>query len=354
MGYNVERFWHTYLKNNFYPYDAQNRAASLAYDTMHYVDLAASVQHTFEVICQSLVERIKALTGENNLALGGGCALNCSMNAYISRQGTFDNIYIMPAANDAGCSIGAALALSYTLNPSADTPSVLTAPDFGRAYNDDDIIAAIKSSGFIPQKLSSDEFAERVATDLENGKIIDWFRGRDEMGPRALGRRSFMANPTQRGAMGRLNKIKGREMWPPLAPSILEEHAEMVLEGSMERGLHRYMLGVATVRPEWCPKIPATVHIDFTCRPHFVQKEHDGLYWTVIEAFYKKTGIPLVCNTSLNVAGQPIVHTPQEVLKVFATQNDIETLVLGDFYLTKGKVLENGQHLEQNLSLASK
>lgn len=336
---NMWRFWHNYYEQHFYPYDGQGNQSSAAYDIAHYVDLAASVQHKLETICQGLAERVKQLTGEKNLVLSGGCALNCSMNAYLSRQNIFENLYVFPAANDAGCSIGAALALSHTLEPPATTPPRLIAPAFGRAYTDAEITAAFRAQGLTPEKLPPIELAERVATDLANHKIVAWFRGKDELGPRALGRRSFMANPAQRETLGRLNQIKGREMWRPLAPSILAEQAETVLEGSMERGLHRYMLGVATIRPEWRAKIPAVVHIDFTCRPHFVQQDHDGLYWEVINRFYEKTGIPLVCNTSLNVAGQPLVHKPEEVLDIFTTRDDVQTLVIEGFYLTKTKTI---------------
>ena len=329
------QFWHNYYAQNIYPYDHQDKQHSAAYDVAHYVDLAATVQHKLEDICHSLAERVKQLTGEKNLVMSGGCALNCSMNAYLSRQNIFENIYVFPAANDAGCSVGAALALSYTLEPPTKIPPRLSAPDFGCTYSDTEITTAIKAYGLVPQKLLPDELAEQVATDLANDKVVAWFRGKDEFGPRALGRRSFLANPSQRENLGRLNRIKGREMWRPLAPSILEDYAEKVLEGSMDPGLHRYMLGVATIRPEWRTKIPAVVHIDFTCRPHFVQKDHDGLYWQVINKFYEKTGIPLVCNTSLNVAGQPLVHKPEEVLDIFTSQDDVQTLVIDGFYLTK-------------------
>ena len=325
--------WHDYYQQYFYPYDAQSRSA--AYDVMHYVDLAASVQHKLDAICLGLAKRIKTLTGEKNLVLSGGCALNCTMNAYLSRQNIFDNIHVFPAANDAGCSIGAALALAHFLEPTVTTPPRLIAPAFGRDYSDTEIAAAIKAYGFTPQKLLPGELAERVAADLVNNKIVAWFRGKDELGPRALGRRSFLSNPARRENLGRLNRIKGREMWRPLAPSILDEQAETVLEGSMERGLHRYMLGVATIRPEWRAKAPAVVHTDFTTRPHFVQQEHDGLYWEMIHRFFEKTGIPLVCNTSLNVAGQPLVHRPAEALEIFATTADVGTLVMEGFYLTK-------------------
>ncbi|MCB0613134.1 MAG: hypothetical protein KDC75_07495 [Phaeodactylibacter sp.] len=335
------KLWHQYYEQHFYPYDGHSRISSNSYDTMHYVDLAATVQRKLEDICQRLAERLRSLTGEKNLVLSGGCALNCSMNAYLSRKNIFENIYVFPAANDAGCSIGAALALSFTKEPPKATPPRLVAPAFGRAYTDEEIIEAIRAYGFTPQQLSSDELAERVAADLADGKIVAWFRGKDELGPRALGRRSFLGNPAQRETLGRLNKIKGREMWRPLAPSILEEQAETVLESSMERGLHRYMLGVATIRPEWRAKVPAVVHVDFSTRPHFVQQEHDGAYWKMIRQFYEKTGIPLVCNTSLNVAGQPIVHRPEEVLDIFSTQDDVQTLALEGFYLTKKEPEKN-------------
>lgn len=332
---HMGRFWHDYFRTHFYPYDSQSGATSPAYDIAHYADLSASVQQTLETICLRLAERVQKLTGEQNLVISGGVALNCTMNAYLSQQNVFENIYVFPAANDAGCSVGAALALAYEFAPPATTPPRLTAPDFGRSYNTEEITAAFQAYGFTPERLCPSTLAERVATDLANDKIVAWFCGRDELGPRALGRRSFMANPAQRTTLGRLNRIKGREMWRPLAPSILEEEAEMVLTGSMEDGLHRYMVGVATIRPEWRTKIPAVVHIDFTCRPHFVREESDGMYWAAINAFYAKSRIPLVCNTSLNVAGQPLVHKPEEVLEIFATQEDVQTVVVEEFYLTK-------------------
>ena len=343
-------FWHDYYTHHFYPYQHAGES-SAAYDVAHFVDLAASVQHKLEEICHQLAERVQKLTSEKNLVLSGGCALNCSMNAYLSRQNIFEHLYAFPAANDAGCSIGAALALSYALEPSVSRPTRLEAPAFGRAYSDEEIISAISKCGFLPQKLASDELAEQVATDLENGKIVAWFRGKDEFGPRALGRRSFLGNPAHRETLGRLNKLKGREMWRPLAPSILEGHAGSVLEGAMEPGLHRYMLGVATIRPEWRSRVPAVVHIDFTCRPHFIREAQDGLYWTMINEFHKKTDIPLVCNTSLNVAGQPIVHRPEEVIKVFGEQDDVQTLVLENFYLTKGNMPKEVNTYQQTSSV---
>jgi len=330
--------WCNYFDDYHYPYrhEWQNQSQPVhGYHIAHYVDFAAMVQRTLEAIVEGLVVRLKDLTGERNLALHGGCALNCTMNALLSRHGTFERIYAFPAANDAGCSVGAALAVSAALGPRQTTHARLIAPDLGFAYGEEAILAALARRRLIAQRLPSEELAHRVARDLAENKICAWFRGRDELGPRALGRRSFLANPTQRSNLGRLNTIKGREMWRPLAPSILAEHAPEVLEGPLDPGIHRYMLGAATIRESWRRRIPAVVHVDFTTRPHLVEQAHDGAYWQVIDGFRALTGIPLVCNTSLNVAGQPLVHTPDDVLDVFLGRDDVQTLVIEDFYLTR-------------------
>lgn len=336
---DIGMFWLYYFEDYYYPYKQTWTSSGWetvkAYHVLHYADFAASVQHTLETIGHNLAIRLKKLTGEKNLVLSGGCALNCTMNELLSRQKIFDRIYVFPAANDAGCSIGAALAISHLLDKPTSPLERLPSPAFGSKYTSDEIITAIKNYGFIPEKLSLEALIERVAEDLAADKIVAWFRGQDEFGPRALGRRSFLANPSHRETLGRLNKIKGREMWRPLAPSVLSEKAEIVLEGPLEPGLHRYMLGTATIRPEWRTKIPAVVHVDFTTRSHLVEKDRDDIYWSLIYRFYQKTGIPLVCNTSLNVAGQPLVHKPEEVLDIFSTKEDVQTLVIEDFYLTK-------------------
>lgn len=331
--------WLYYFEKHHYPYKQdwdkwQQTGTVDAYHIAHYADFAASVQQTLEEIGHNLAVRLKKLTGQKNLVLSGGCALNCSMNAALSQQKIFENIYVFPAANDAGCSIGAALAVSHLVDKSVSSKR-LPSPAFGKAYTTQEAIAVCKQKGFTPQKLSPEELVERVAEDLAADKIVAWFRGRDEFGPRALGRRSFLANPSKRETLGRLNLIKGREMWRPLAPSIISEKAEMVLEGPLDPGLHRYMLGVATIRPEWRTKVPAVVHVDFTTRSHLVDKEQDAIYWSLINRFYQKTGIPLVCNTSLNVAGQPLVHKPEEVLDIYLSKDDVHTLVIEDLYLTK-------------------
>lgn len=329
---NLGQLWMDYFRDAFYPYI---NASGDAYHVAHYADFAASVQHSLETSGIGLAKRIKKLTGERNLVLSGGCALNCSMNAAVSRASIFDHLYVFPGANDAGSSIGAALAVSYAFGNTRAKPSRLIAPTFGRQYRDEEIARAIEAAGFVAERLDEIALCERVAEDLANNRIVAWFSGRDEFGPRALGCRSFLAHPGSRENLGRLNKLKGRERWRPLAPSILEEHAAGVLEGTMETGLHRYMLGVATIRPDWRAKIPALVHVDHTTRPHFVRREDDGRYWLLIETFYRVTGIPLVCNTSLNVAGKPLCHRPEHVLEIFAARQDVHTVVIEGFYLTR-------------------
>ena len=340
---DIGLIWLYYFEDYFYPYKQTWTSAGWetikAYHVAHYADFAATVQQTIEAIGYNLALRLKKLTGEKHLVLSGGCALNCTMNEMLSQRQIFDQIYIFPAPNDAGCSIGAALAVSRLLDTTPVPLERLPSPAFGRTYSSDEIITAIKAYGLIPIELDPEELVEQVAEDLATDKIVAWFRGADEFGPRALGRRSFLANPSHRETLGRLNHIKGREMWRPLAPSILSEQAEVVLEGPLEPGLHRYMLGVATIRPEWRSKIPAVVHVDFTTRSHLVEKDQDGIYWSLIDRFYQKTGIPLVCNTSLNVAGQPLVHTPEEVLDIYTTKADVQTLVIENFYLTKSETI---------------
>lgn len=137
-------------------------------------------------------------------------------------------------------------------------------------------------------------------------------------------------------------RASSREKTPAKqAPSILREKANLVLEGDLEPGLHRYMLGIAIVKSEWRSKIPAVVHVDFSTRSHLVEKEQDGIYWSLINKFYETTGIPLVCNTSLNIAGEPIVHKPEQVLEIYTKQDDVQTLVIENFYLTKTESLYN-------------
>lgn len=338
---DVGMFWVHYFEDYFFPYRQNWDTYKSYYDATNYVDFAASVQKTLENLAHNLALRLKKLTGEKNLVLSGGCALNCNMNSMLSESKLFDNLYVFPAANDAGCSIGAALALSNTIKSPKISVKRLISPGFGRTYTNQEIIKALTKFGFQAEKLSDEEIVDHVAQDLADNKIITWFRGQDEFGPRALGRRSFLSNPSQRETLGRLNKIKGREMWRPLAPSILREKANLVLEGDLEPGLHRYMLGIAIVKSEWRSKIPTVVHVDFSTRSHLVEKEQDGIYWSLINKFYETTGIPLVCNTSLNIAGEPIVHKPEQVLEIYTKQDDVQTLVIENFYLTKTESLYN-------------
>jgi carbamoyltransferase len=174
-----------------------------------------------------------------------------------------------------------------------------------------------------------------VAEDLDTGCIVGWFQGREEIGPRALGRRSLLANPALRDSLIRLNRIKGREPWRPVAPSVLAEHADLVFEPPVNPHLGRFMLTVATVRKDIRRHIPAVVHVDYSARPHLVDRHTDPLYWEMIDRFRARTGIPLICNTSLNVEGEPIVHTPENALNLFKSAHEVNTMAIGPFYLRR-------------------
>lgn len=268
LASDMGKCWFNYFSEEHYPYARKGKHLIEDYLSVpqiahlreehiaHYADLAASVQHSLEQVSRCLVERARILTGEKNLVLSGGVALNCTMNSFLSELKIFDNLYVFPAANDAGCSMGAALAVSHAMNPPKKPKPRLLAPDFGNSYTDEEIKAAIDSHGLTAAKLSAEELAQRVAKDLASHKVVARFCGRDEFGPRALGRRSFLANPGEREMLATMNDIKGREHWRPLAPSVLAEEADTVLSGSMEPGLHRYMLGVATIRTEWRKNFP--------------------------------------------------------------------------------------------------
>ncbi|HEB79311.1 MAG TPA: hypothetical protein ENI79_02405 [Rhodospirillales bacterium] len=300
-----------------------------------HIHFAAEAQATLEAIALNLTCRLKRLTDAPNLLLGGGCALNCCMNSRLAREAGFDDIYAFPAANDAGAAVGAALALSYSLSDGVWTPPPrLVAPDLGVAYDEAAIASELEQQGMIGTPLGSEKLAEAAADLLARDAILMLFNGRDEFGPRALGRRSFVASPAKREITDRLNRIKGREIWRPIAPSILADEADKVLMEAAVPGLDRYMLGVATVRQSWRSCVPAVVHIDGTTRPHLVV-ETDEFYWSMIKAFYRRTGVPMVCNTSLNIRGEPIIHTPKQAIEMFLEQPDVDGLIVGQYLLTR-------------------
>jgi carbamoyltransferase len=317
-------------------------------------DLAFKVQSELEAVMLHISEELHRATGAKNLCLAGGVALNCVANGIIARRGPFENIFIQPAANDAGQAIGLAYHghLKLTTEMSGAAGKRMTArpkldgsrngsPGIkpirhaygGRTYTDQEIGSLLAEAGLEFEELEgNDALIEDAAEGLEKRRIIGWFQGGSEFGPRALGHRSILANPDQKEMKDELNfRVKFREPFRPFAPSTLVERVADVFETA---GESPYMLLVAPVREAWRERVPAITHVDGTARIQTVAADVDPLYHSLISAFERRTGIPLVLNTSFNLQGMPIVESPFDALQCFLF-TDMDSLYLGRFKVTR-------------------
>lgn len=281
--------------------------------TERHWDIACSAQKVLEDTAIYLVKKIKDMTGEENLCMAGGVAFNSVMNGRIFHETPFKRFYVQPAAGDAGCSLGAALMIWHQKlgNP---RKYVMNHSYWGPKFSNDECRTALDEAGLKYETLPDEELLPRLAKMISEGAIIGWFQGRMEWGPRALGARSFLADPRRSDMREILNqKVKLREWFRPLAPSMLEEYGTEVFG----REHHDpFMITVIEVSEEYKPKIPAVVHVDGTARPQMVNKEVNPRYWNLINEFRKVTGIPMLLNTSFNVQ-EPIVCTPEDAIKTF-------------------------------------
>ncbi|MGA7161697.1 MAG: carbamoyltransferase [Bacteroidota bacterium] len=325
--------------------------------TQRELDLARSIQDVTEEIMMRMVRHTKSVTGEKYLCLAGGVALNCVANGKILRSGLFEDIWIQPAAGDAGGSLGAAYIAyhHYLKKPVREKKGrdVQRGSYLGPSYSDDMILAFLQEYHLPFERIEDySEVCERVAEYLTEEKIVGWFQGRMEFGPRALGGRSIIGDARSPTMQKKMNiKIKFREGFRPFAPSVLAEKASEWFELDRESP---YMLLVADVKKDkqkamtdaekklWGidklnilrSEIPAVTHVDYSARIQTVNKIDNQLYYTLIDAFYKKTGCPVIVNTSFNVRGEPIVATPLDAYKCFM-RTDIDVLVVGRFILQK-------------------
>jgi carbamoyltransferase len=285
--------------------------------SQEHAELAASVQVRLEEVLLELVRWLHDRTGERRLTMAGGVALNCVANTRIFAEGPFDEVWVQPAAGDAGTALGAALHVS-------DRVSAMPGADLGRGFSDAEIESVLRTAA-VPFTKPADIAAE-VAEALAANKIVAWFQGRSEYGPRALGRRSLLANPCFPENLTRLNDVKGREQFRPVAPMVLADRAADVFErGPLPSP---YMLFVHDVRPEWTDKIPAVVHVDGTARAQTVAG--DPLLERMLREFEARTGVPVVVNTSLNTAGRPMVDSPRDALECFGS-SPIDLLAIGPY-----------------------
>lgn len=303
--------------------------------TQDHMDIAAGLQAALETSMIHLLRYFKNKTGQTNLCMAGGVALNCTANGLIKRSRIFKDMFIQPAAGDDGTALGAAL---YVFNQQYSKPfrTEMGLPFWGPEYKDNELKEIIDQVTDIEHEYfeSFDELAEKLAEHLNNGKIAGYYQGRMEFGPRALGNRSILADPRDPEMRNRVNSlIKKREEFRPFAPAVLEEAAIEYFDITKgDEKIYSYMLFVTRVREAYRKKLPAITHVDGSARVQTVSKDNNPRFWTVIEAFGKKSGIPVLLNTSFNVRGQPIVCTPSEAIETFILAN-LDLLVLGNYMI---------------------
>jgi carbamoyltransferase len=299
-----------------------------------HADLACSVQHRLEEVLVELASWLHEQTGERVLTMAGGTALNCVANSRIWRETNFDEVWVQPAAGDAGTSLGAALQLSAD---GGEQPSAMPTAALGRSWSDDELAGYLRAAA-VPFS-TPDDLAGEVADVLAADGVVAWFDGRSEYGPRALGHRSLLAHPGRAENLERLNDVKGREQFRPVAPMVLLEFAADIFTGGPIPS--PYMLFVHDVKPEWRQRIPAAVHVDGTARIQTVDPVTQPRLGATISQFYRRTGLPVVINTSLNTAGRPMVDDPRDALELFGSA-PVDLLVLGPHLVRRGELFSAG------------
>ena len=330
-----------------------------------HMDLAASAQAVTEEVVLKMAKNIRRKTGQANLCLAGGVGLNCVANGKVLKQGIFDNLWIQPAAGDAGGALGAAYLIWYDYLKNEriplDNKDSMKASLLGPQFSDRQIEDYLKENDIVYEKLEKDKLTAAVARIIAGENVLGWFQGRMEYGPRALGNRSILGDPRSAKMQRLINlKIKFRESFRPFAPAVLAEYSGQYFDLDKESP---YMLLVAPVHQKKVlaltkkeeslfgidklgvkrSDIPAVTHVDYSARVQTVKRDDNALYYDMINEFYKITGCPLVINTSFNVRGEPIVCEPKEAYNCFMRTN-MDYLVIGSFLLDKKK--QKGQKLK--------
>ncbi len=295
--------------------------------TPDHADLAASVQHRLEEVLFELTGWLHDRTGNRVLTLAGGVALNCVANTRLFDEGPYDEIWVQPAAGDSGTALGGAL---HVARAEGDLTGAMPGADLGRGWRDAELEAWLTTARVAFERPA--DVAEEVAQCLADNGVVAWFQGRSEYGPRALGRRSLLAHPGHEKNLERLNDVKGREQFRPVAPMCLAERASRIFSrGPLPS---RFMLFVHDVAREWRDRIPAVVHVDGTSRVQTVHADDEPLLHRMIEGFERRTGLPVVINTSLNTAGRPMVDDPRDALECFGSA-PVDLLAIGPFVVRR-------------------
>jgi carbamoyltransferase len=297
--------------------------------TAHHFNVAHSMQLVLEETLLELTDWLYKETGEANLCMAGGVALNCVANARIRDKGPFQNIWVQPASGDDGTALGAALWVDSQQRKSNERSFVMDHCYWGPEYSDGEIERSMKLWKVPYRKL--DNIAEETADILAQDKIIGWYQGRMEFGPRALGSRSILASPINPAMQARLNEVKDREDFRPVAPVVLEEEAGKWFKNAE---YSPFMLFIYDVLEDKADKIPAVRHTDGTARIQTINERQHKNYYDLLKAFYRKTGVPVLVNTSFNTLGKPIVCTPRDAIECFWS-SPFDALVIGSFIIEK-------------------
>ncbi|MEJ7783491.1 MAG: carbamoyltransferase C-terminal domain-containing protein [Solirubrobacteraceae bacterium] len=294
-------------------------------------DIAASAQKVVEEVILDMAGHLRAWTGDDNLCLAGGVALNSVANGRLVKESGFANVFVQPAAHDAGCALGGALLIHHGLLGHARR-SPMDHAYYGPSFSSEQCATALREADIPFETLPDEQLLSRVAALIADGAVVGWFQGRMEFGPRALGNRSFLADPRRRDIREQLNqKVKLREWFRPLAPSMLEEASDEVFGFAHS---DPFMVTVLEVLEEYRERIPAVVHVDHTARPQTVRRETNPRYWSLIDEFRTLTGIPMLLNTSFNVQ-EPIVCTPRDAVSTYCKTN-FEAMVLENHLVLRG------------------
>ncbi len=297
--------------------------------TSRHFNIAHSLQLVLEESALEICNWLYNQTKQENLCMAGGVALNCVMNARIRDKGKFKKIWIQPAAGDAGTALGAAIWVDSKQRDTKRRDFIMDHAYWGPEYNDEEIEQFLKWTKAPYKKLEN--VAEKTAEILMQDKIVGWFQGRMEFGPRALGSRSILASPINPNMQLRLNEVKDREDFRPVAPVVLEEDAN---EWFVNAAYSPYMLFVYDVRADKADKIPAVRHVDGTARIQTINEQQHKKYYDLLKAFKEKTGVPVLVNTSFNTLGKPIVCTPRDAIECFWA-SPFDALVIGSFLIEK-------------------